>query len=161
MKFNFEAVNRSLLSNLESVLHQWFPNGRKQGSSFCVGSLAGDPGESLKIDLKRGVWKDFSQDTKGGSDPISLYAAMQGLSQFEAAKELATHFGVVSVSADKAVPPDEFEPVTDPPEDMPNPQVQDFPIRYVYKTVSGNVLGIVCRSDEGGKKKIHLIFHWT
>ena len=160
MKFDFEAVNRSLLSNLESVLHQWFPNGRKQGSSFCVGSLAGDPGESLKIDLKRGVWKDFSQDTKGGSDPISLYAAMQGLSQFEAAKELGSHFGVVSVSADKPVPQDEFEPVTDPPEDMPNPQVQDFPVRYVYKTATGNVLGIVCRSDDGDKKKIRPRTPW-
>jgi len=160
MKLDFEAVNRSVLSNLESVLQQWFPNGRKIGASFCVGSLAGEAGESLKIDLKRGVWKDFSQDAKGGSDPISLYAAMRGLSQFEAAKELGGRFCGLSVAAEKVVPVEEFEPVTDPPEDMPNPQVNDFPIRYVYKTTTGNVLGIVCRSDEGGKKKIRPRTPW-
>jgi twinkle protein len=61
-----------------------------------VGSLRGEPGRSLKIRLsghKAGVWHDFAAGV-GGSDPISLAAALFGLSQSEAARRLADMLGV-------------------------------------------------------------------
>lgn len=162
MKIDFEVVNKTILDNYISVLHQWFPNGKKIGSNFCIGSLRGEPGESLKIDFKRGVWKDFSQDEKGGTDPISLYAAIHSLSQFEAAKRLAGNCptSIASFQEAKDSQDEGFIPVIDPPEDMPNPGVSDFPTRYIYKNQEGNVLGFVCRSDEGGKKKIRPRTPW-
>lgn len=162
MKIDFQAVNNSLLANYLSVLQRWFPNGKKVGGNFVVGSLSGEAGGSLKVDLQRGIWKDFSEESVCGADPISLYAAMHSLSQFQAAKELAENHAVapVVVAPKKKSEDDDFEPVLNPPEDMPSPQVQDYPIRYTYKNAEGNVLGFICRSDEGGKKKIRPRTPW-
>lgn len=53
----------------------------------------GRPG-SFKINTKKGVWADFVPGGGCGSDPISLYAFLKGLSQIEAARELARELGV-------------------------------------------------------------------
>ncbi len=86
---DFDAINAELLGDYLTVLERWLPNGRREGSEYCVGSLAGEPGNSLKINWRTGVWKDFASGEKGGSDPVSLFAAIHGLSQAEAARELS------------------------------------------------------------------------
>jgi hypothetical protein len=87
-RIDFDAINAELLSDYLAVLTRWLPNGRREGSEYCVGSLAGEPGNSLKINWRTGVWTDFASGEKGGSDPVSLFAAIHGLSQAEAAKRL-------------------------------------------------------------------------
>jgi hypothetical protein len=85
---DFESINAGLLGDYLATLTSWLPYGRREGSEYCVGSLAGEPGNSLKINWRTGVWKDFASGEKGGSDPVSLFAAIHGLSQAEAAKRL-------------------------------------------------------------------------
>ena len=98
---NFDSINAELLGDYLAVLTRWLPNGRREGSEYCVGSLAGEPGNSLKINWRTGVWKDFASGEKGGSDPVSLFAAIHGLSQAEAAKRL----GRFAVCINHAVAP--------------------------------------------------------
>jgi hypothetical protein len=86
-QIDFDAINARLLVDFLGTLKQWLPNGRREGSEYCVGSLAGEHGNSLKINWRTGVWKDFASG-EGGSDPVSLYAAMRGISMGEAAKQL-------------------------------------------------------------------------
>jgi hypothetical protein len=157
MTLNFDKINETLLSNYLATLREWFPNGQKLGAEWCVGSLAGEAGKSLKIHVRKGLWKDFSSG-EGGSDPISLYAAILGISQGEAARRLHG----TRVSAQPALTEDpEFVPVTDPPDDMPDPQVGDFSARYNYLSESGNLLGIVTRQDQAdGSKTIHPRTPW-
>ena len=93
---SFAAINEMALDVLPSLCRRWLPNGRRVGAEWVVGSLGGERGRSLKIRLtgpKAGVWRDFAEGV-GGSDPVSLAAALFGLSQFEAAQRLADMLGV-------------------------------------------------------------------
>ena len=152
MKINFEEINQRLLSDYLNTLQQWLPQGRKIGPNWCVGSLSGERGDSLKIHVRKGVWKDFASGEKGGSDPISLYAAMHNLSQAEAAKKLG---GVAPSTVGKrteyTLENDGFTPVSDPPEDMPDHGLGKN-TGHEYLTADGRVLGYVVRSDFQGEK---------
>ncbi len=153
---DFDAINARLLSDYLRTLKQWLPNGKKIGYHWCVGSLAGEPGESLKIHARKGAWCDFATDEKGG-DPISLYAALHGIGQGEAAKRLGGDTQPQPRAPQRAQDPeqDELVPVLDPPEDMPNPKLPASSARYTYRNAAGNVLGFISRIDiEGGKKLI-------
>ncbi len=84
---DFERLASSLLARSDSLLPAWLPGGKRSGNEFVCGNLAGEPGGSLSINVKTGRWADFAADVKGG-DLISLYAAIHGISNLDAAKEL-------------------------------------------------------------------------
>ena len=154
---DFAAINAGILGNYLNVLQQWLPNGKKIGPDWCVGSLAGEEGQSLKIHVRKGVWKDFASG-QGGSDPVSLYAAIHAIPQGEAAKRLGGAHQPAPARAQKPAPPPEgeLEPVLDPPDDMPDPKLPACTARYTYRNAEGNVLGFISRIDsEDGKKKTH------
>ena len=82
-------VAKKLQLRAESILKDWFPNGKKLGNEFLVGSLNGEAGQSLRINMGTGQWADFSNQTDRGGDLVSLYAAKEQTTQLEAAKILA------------------------------------------------------------------------
>lgn len=82
---DFKDLAAKLLTEARELLPQWFPAGRWSGREFEVGNLAGEAGDSLRINADTGKWADFANDAKGG-DLISLYAAVRGLTQAEAAR---------------------------------------------------------------------------
>lgn len=93
---DFSAVGRAALNSIQSLLQEWFPSGVKEGNEFCVGSRAGEAGQSLRVRLsgeKAGVWADFSDDATGG-DLISLYAYVNDLKPGQACKALADRLGI-------------------------------------------------------------------
>lgn len=93
---DFSAVGRAALNSIQSLLEEWFPNGVKEGNEFCIGSRAGEAGQSLRIRLsgeKAGVWSDFSDGAAGG-DLISLYAFKHDLKPGQACKALAERLGI-------------------------------------------------------------------
>lgn len=52
-----------LEGSAESLCHHLFPNGQVRGGFFEIGSIAGEPGRSLKVNLtvgRRGLWTDFA-----------------------------------------------------------------------------------------------------
>lgn len=146
MTLDFAAINTTLLSNYQSTLQQWFPNGQRIGADWCVGSLSGEAGKSLKIHITKGVWKDFASD-EGGSDPISLYAAIHGISQSEAARRLS----------DMRPSDDTLKPAGDR-NDIPDPTLGKYSARYDYRSEVGNLLGVVTRTDTATGKQIR---PWT
>lgn len=146
-KIDFERINQRILLNYLATLQQWLPNGQKLGAEWCVGSLNGERGKSLKIHVRKGVWKDFSSGD-GGSDPVSLYAAIHRITQAEAARRLDTPAPIVDMPA---ADDDGFEAIVDPPDDLPDPGI-GFGQRYTYLTQDGRVLGFVVRTDSGTGK---------
>ena len=64
-----------------------------RGHEYVCANLRGGNGESLSVSMQTGKWADFSGTEKGG-DFISLYAAINGLSQIESAKKLSESLGV-------------------------------------------------------------------
>lgn len=168
---DFASLGRELLGRAEWWVEQWFPNGRRAGHEWQVGSLAGEAGKSLSINLRTGVWKDFAGD-EGGGDLLSLYAKSRGLQMLAAARELglvrddgATPF--TRPAAPPAAPPKartEWEPVLPAPADVPPPiahtvrgRAQRF---WDYRDREGRLLGRVCRfvTSDGGKEVLPTVY---
>lgn len=83
---DFKKINRNLLLSATSHLSQWLPGGKLNGQEWECGSLMGERGKSLKVNINKGKWADFATGESGG-DLISLYAAINNISQGEAAKQ--------------------------------------------------------------------------
>lgn len=89
---DFAGLALALLSRARELLPAWFPEGTLAGHEYQVGSLRGEAGSSLSINMNTGKWADFADDAKGG-DLVSLYAARDGIKNGEAAKRLAEKIG--------------------------------------------------------------------
>lgn len=164
MSIDFRGLADRLLARGPALLQTWFPNGRLRGHEFQIGSIRGEPGTSLSINVNTGRWADFATGESGG-DLISLYAAAHGLSQADAARELG---------AEETRQPVRAEPVSRPPPAaaraviMPAPQpCQSFdhprygkPVHvWAYDDVDGRLLGYVARYEPAGERK--QIVPWT
>jgi len=93
---NFERVNKAALSVLPRLLNRWLPDGRVEGVEYVARNpnrADRHPG-SFKINLRTGCWSDFAEPGAAGGDPISLAAYLAGISQVEAAEQLAKMLGV-------------------------------------------------------------------
>jgi putative DNA primase/helicase len=158
---DFDRINDAARGCLESLLHAWFPAGRREGPEWKVGSLQGEPGRSLSISLRTGVWKDFSSD-EGGSDPISLLAAIKGCDMGAAARELDELLQLGEFpkrEAAQAVPKrEEWEPLPHAPAAAPPASFDHFKhgapsAVWTYRDAEGRIIGHVCRFDLGDGKK--------
>ncbi|MFO0450517.1 MAG: hypothetical protein ACK52I_17970, partial [Pseudomonadota bacterium] len=69
------------------------PGGRLEGREWTAGSLRGEPGRSLRVNIQSGRWCDFATGERGG-DAVSLAAAIAGVSQLEAARRLSEMLGL-------------------------------------------------------------------
>lgn len=84
-----------LASVAESIALLLLPNGKRQGSEWCVGSVDGDAGKSLKVRLsggKVGVWMDFATGESG--DLLDLWARTRGVSLSEAIAQAKDYLGL-------------------------------------------------------------------
>jgi Toprim domain-containing protein len=71
-------ISQALADRAECFVRELFPAGCRQGRDWCVGSLAGEPGRSLRIGLAgkhRGRWREYADGTHG--DLLDLIAAAQ------------------------------------------------------------------------------------
>jgi putative DNA primase/helicase len=166
MTIDFDRINQAAIGSLESLCCEWFPAGRKDGHEFRVGSINGEPGSSLSINLNNGVWCDFAGDAKG-SDPISLLAAIRGCKMGEAARELDHRLGAGGLDAkaplgsfDKPkASSDEWEPQPHAPEGCSEPDTNHFkhgkPSRsWTYHTADGKRVGFIHRFDTPEGKEV-------
>jgi hypothetical protein len=56
-------VLTALENNIDRLVREIFPRGRREGAEYRVGSIAGEPGSSLAVHLgpdKPGIWCDFA-----------------------------------------------------------------------------------------------------
>jgi hypothetical protein len=89
----FERVKEALEGRLDSVVPELLPGGRQSGREYVCASLQGGKGDSCKINLDTGIGSDFATG-ESWRDIIGLWAAIQGIRQGEAAKELAECYGI-------------------------------------------------------------------
>lgn len=91
----FEAVNAAAQGRIESLARGWVAKARLSGDNlFALNPTRADKTVgSFCINVRTGIWADFATNDKGG-DIISYYAYLHGLSQIDAAKELADRLGV-------------------------------------------------------------------
>jgi twinkle protein len=92
---NWHETSQRLAAEAETVVSMLLPNGKRKGPEFCVGSVAGEAGDSLKVRIlgnKAGVWKDFA--TGEGGDLIDLWAAVRSMSKKEAFEASREYLGI-------------------------------------------------------------------
>ena len=93
--YSFKDIASRLAQDAERVAFYLLPAGKRKGHEWCVGSVRGEEGESLKIHLaghKAGVWSDFSEG--GSGDLLELWRQVRGLNSHEAINEAKTWLGI-------------------------------------------------------------------
>lgn len=168
---DFDRINQAALGSLESLLCEWFPAGKRDGHEFRIGSLAGEPGSSMSINLNSGVWCDFAGDAKG-SDPISLLAAIRGCKQGEAARELEQRLSLGGLTAraeagsfGRPSPASDWEPLPHAPDGCHEPDLNHYKhgtpaATWTYYTADGKRVGLICRFNLADGSKEVLPITW-
>ncbi|MBI1751865.1 MAG: AAA family ATPase [Acidobacteria bacterium] len=92
----FKALKAATLAEGESLVRSWFPEGKREGDWWvCLNPTREDKKlGSFKVNLLDGGWLDFADSGAHGGDLVALYAAKFGLSQGEAAREVAQQVGI-------------------------------------------------------------------
>jgi len=103
-KLDFKGINEKLLADIETYLNEWLPGGNIEGRNYVVKNPTRDdatPG-SFKVELNTGIWKDWATTEKGG-DLINLYAYLNGLTDGEAGKKLASSYSLDKIAKNPKV----------------------------------------------------------
>lgn len=88
-------IKRMLASRAQSVAEHLFPNGKKEGSEWRVGSIDGEKGQSLGVHLtgnKAGVWAEFNSGN--GGDLLDLWGQVRGVQLSQALNEARDWLGM-------------------------------------------------------------------
>lgn len=145
-------VSRALARQAQAVAEHLLPGGRKEGAEWCVGSVSGEKGNSLKVHLigpKAGVWKDFATDD--GGDLVDLWQAVRGGSRSDAYHQAKDYLGISDPRAFR----EPAKTYTLPPKPRCSPpaaQVLD------YLTVDRNIPGHVLTAYKIGEAGDRIIF---
>lgn len=88
-------ISRLLSSRAQSVAEYLLPRGRKEGQEWRVGSVDGEPGQSLGVHLsghKAGVWAEFNSGEAG--DLLDLWQQARRVSLSQALSEAREWLGI-------------------------------------------------------------------
>jgi hypothetical protein len=171
---DFAAINAAALAQLDSLLREWLPAGKRVGGEWVARNPNRDDRHagSFSVNLRSGKWSDFATGDAGG-DPISLFAFLNGLGQGDAGRELGDLLGV---SGDERPPSSaprpqnrannssgspEDGPIMPVPADAPEPSFWHAThgkaaATWDYRDATGNLLQCVARFDIGLDDKVVL-----
>lgn len=158
---DFSIVKGAALPRLPALLSDWLPGGHVQGREYVCAGLSGGAGRSFSVNLDSGAWADFAADDRGG-DPVSLFAAVNGLGQAEACHRLAEVLGMGcngSQASRERPRRDDGALVMPAPDDAPEPPASHYQhgkpsASWRYLDAAGRLLFMVCRFDPSDGRKI-------
>lgn len=165
MTNKIRRVAEELLPRAADLLADWLPGGRLRGAEFVCGSLRGEPGDSLSVNVHTGRWADFATGDRGG-DLVSLYAAIHGLSQSDAAQRLSPDAAFVpkprairSSAPRRTIDAPLQRPPADAPPPPPHPKWGNPVALYPYHDAVG-LVGYVARYEPSGQRKTFAPYRW-
>lgn len=92
---NASKIAELLAAQADDVARELLPNGKKESGEWCVGSIEGESGKSLKVCVsgsKAGIWSDFATGESG--DLLDLWREVRGVSMVEAINQTKNYLGV-------------------------------------------------------------------
>jgi twinkle protein len=110
---NASEVKKAAIAQIETIAISLLPNFKKTGNVLSVGSIGGEPGHSLKLNINgrnAGLWKDWSCDSHKAKDIVDLVMQVKGLRYREAIKWLADFTGVTIEEYKRTRTPDWDKP---------------------------------------------------
>ena len=95
-RVNFARINDAALGVLPRLLARWLADGKLVGEEWVARNprRADRHAGSFRVNVRRGAWADFAVEGARGGDVVSLAAYLAGISQVEAARELAGALGI-------------------------------------------------------------------
>ncbi|MCM2131965.1 toprim domain-containing protein [Larsenimonas rhizosphaerae] len=99
-------VSRAALSDAETLLAEWLPDGQRQGTEWVArNALRGDRRSgSFGVSLSTGKWNDFADSEAHGGDLVSLYSYLHGCRQGDAARAIDARLGLGIYRASELYP---------------------------------------------------------
>lgn len=88
-----KKLNQILLNNITTILSNWLPGGKLTGNEYKCGSVRGEPGNSLSVNILTGIWAEFNGGGNQKGDLIALFAAINGITNGESIKLLSEQYG--------------------------------------------------------------------
>lgn len=88
-------IAEAMKQEADSIARELLPNGKMQGREWCVGSISGEEGQSLRVCVggnKAGVWKDFASSE--GGDLLDLWQKVKGCGIAEAMRAACSYLGI-------------------------------------------------------------------
>lgn len=159
-KYDWSGLNRDLLARCPSVLYEWFPAGKQQGTYFAIGNLSGDAGDSLKVSLVTGLWRDWAGGDDDHGDLLSLYARARGIGMGDAARELGGERVANGTTHTPALPAPTPPVVAEaPPRPSQTPSLRhprhgDASASWCLRDAAGEPIHYVARYDTDTGKEI-------
>lgn len=95
MSGDITEISRLLSGRAQSVAEYLLPRGRKEGSEWRAGSIAGESGQSLGVHLgghKAGVWAEFNNGN--GGDLLDLWQQVRNVNLTQALSEAREWLGI-------------------------------------------------------------------
>lgn len=88
-------IRMAAVDRADEIVRRWLPEGRREGAEWvCLNPRRADrKSGSFKVNLRTGRWGDFATG-HGGGDLISLAAFLHGMTQPEAALNVAAMLGI-------------------------------------------------------------------
>lgn len=140
-----------------NYIKTWLPEGSEEnGQWVALNPLRHDTNKgSFKINLETGAFNDYADDEMVGRDAVTLYAKLNGLSNFEAATQILEKYdpSYFPVTYSKEVQKDEWRQVTRPIRNAPELPFQKnevarwplerkngdeyFPVMWVVRIMKG------------------------
>jgi putative DNA primase/helicase len=166
-EIDFKGLAHALRHRARELVPEWLPGGKIVGKEYTCSDIHGGQGSSFKVNVDSGVWKDFSTDNMSGADLISLYAAVKGYSQIEAARALLSYVGTtVETSRQSKVKPSD-ERLGPPPPGVGKPIFTHHKFGepegvWIYRDSDGSVLFYMARYfNKEDNKKEFLPHSWS
>lgn len=156
MNHDFNELNQQALPHIESIVRELFPGGKKSGREYKIGSLSGESGTSLSINIQTGVWSDFATGDKGGI--LRLIELARGISIKEAADWLAARIGQPVFTPETKSKSDDWEPQPYSPDLAPDNAFihkgRNPTGIWRYVTKDGKTAGYAVRFDSERSKEV-------
>ena len=92
---NAKELSDALAKDAANIAAYLLPDGKKAGKEWKVGSVNGEPGDSLSVCVsgaKAGVWKDFASGA--GGDLLDLWMAVRGGTLSEVMADAKQRMGI-------------------------------------------------------------------
>ena len=96
-------IKRALAGRAQEVAEHLLPRGVRNGREWCVGSIDGEPGGSLKVCLqgtKAGTWADFAAAGESG-DLVDLWCQVKRRSLVDALSDIRVWLGMEAPEFEK------------------------------------------------------------
>lgn len=88
--FTASDISEKLAQQVEAVCRELLPDGKMEGGNWCVSSLSGGRGKSLRVQVsggKAGIWSDFANPGDDKGDLLDLWSAVRGIPLGKAIQE--------------------------------------------------------------------------